>query len=64
MSGNGEYPMKPDVVKQFRHEFYSAEEHSANILTNALAQTYEDVTGRRASERLWDKLHDAVRFER
>lgn len=55
--------MADEDLKRAKTEYYHAMEGVTDILVGALCDTYRTVTGTPASDRLRDKLHDAVRFE-
>lgn len=55
--------MTPDDIKKFKTAYQGHRTELAAILSNAFCAAYRDITGREASDRLRDKLFEAVEFD-
>lgn len=54
--------MTPERLKQMKTDYSRAEESLAEVVVNAMCETYREVTGKPASDRLVEELHQVVRF--
>lgn len=54
--------LTPEQIKESQRQYNRAIEQVEEILTNAMCETYHKVTGKQASDRLYEKLLDAIRF--
>lgn len=53
--------MTPERLKQIKSNYNRASEALDEIIVNAMCETYREVTGKPASDRLVEALHEAVR---
>jgi hypothetical protein len=55
--------MDADRLKRFKTEYYHRHEGVTETVVDALCVTYEQVTGKRASESIREGIYQAVRFD-
>lgn len=55
--------LTPEQIKETQRQYNRAIEQVEEILANAMCETYHKVTGKKASDRLYEKLLEVIRYE-
>ena len=56
--------MTQQQIETYQEQFLKANDQVSYTLTNALCQTFKEITGSSPSQQLREKIYDALQFDR